>query len=239
MAFGFLGDETMCIVTGAVTTEFGVLATDSAQYDTENSKMTYESPKMFGTANNKYVVSYIGTNLYLADLDYGKFDLPLNALSLYLSEYLTRMKPKVEALMKSEIADEDDQKPHICLYVMGMFKKTPTIAMFNVFKDFTPQYVWTKDKIKFISTLYGGEVPGKKEVFKKTTSYMEKKAERFADKLSSGIVSEILTRGIYKKADLEQKIGDKEKYAGGAVCVAMVNNAGLYFPSGVQLIKVK
>lgn len=229
----------MCIVVGAVTKDFGVLATDSAQYDTEKSKMSYESPKLFATPNSKYVMSYIGTNLYLADIDYGKFEMPLDALSLYLSEYLIRMKPKVEALMKSEIADEDDQKPHICLYVMGMYKKTPTITMFNVFKNFKPQYTWTKEGIKFISTFYGGEVPGKQEVFKKATRYMEKKAERHKDVISPGIVGEILTRGIYKKADLEEEIGDKGKYAGGAVSVALMNKENVFALSGIQIVRSK
>lgn len=217
------------MIAAAVTKDFGVLATDSAKYDIEKDETIFDSQKLFYTTNNKYLVSFIGTPLYLANLDTSKFVMPLDGLSLYLKEYLRGMKPKVEEMMKSEIADEDDRQPNVCLFVLGMHKSIPTLAQFNIFQDFEPKYLWTKDEgIKFSNIFFGGEVPGKNEVFKEATAFMEKKAVRFqkTTKLHPGIVGEILARGIYKKADLEQKL-DGRKWAGGMVNAAWVGEKGL------------
>lgn len=230
----------MCMIAAAVTKNFGVLATDSAKYDIEKAETIFDSQKLYFTLNNKYLATFIGTPLYLTNLDQSKFALSLDGLSMYLKEYLRGMKPKVAEMMKAEIADEDDRQPNVCLFVLGMHKGVPTLAQFNVFQNFEPKYLWTKgDDIKFSNIFFGGEVPGKNEVFKQATEYMEKKMARYQKmKVHPGIIGEVLTRGIYKKADLEEKL-DGNKFAGGVVNVAFVNSKGLYSLSGVNPIRVE
>lgn len=227
----------MCMLVAAVTKDFGVIATDSAKFDMEKQESIFDSQKLFHTTNNKYLVSFIGTPLYLANIDFSRFAMPLDGLSLYLKDYLKKMKPKVGAILKSEIGDKDEQEPNVCMFVLGMHKKIPTLAQYNVFHEFEPQYLWTKDAgIKFSTIYYGGDTPKKNEVFKESTAYMEKKAAHYQS-LTPGLVGEILTRGIYKKADLEEKeFGTK--YAGGVVNVAFVRPEGLFTLSGVQPIPV-
>ena len=50
------------------------------------------------------------------------------------------------------------------------------------------------------------------------------------------VKSPVLTRGIYKKADLEEKIGEKRKYAGGAVAVGLVGPGGIAALNGIAMV---
>jgi hypothetical protein len=225
----------MCMVAAAVTKDFGVMAADASKYDTNTEAMVFESPRLGYTPNMRYLISYVGTDAYFANLDLLKFSLPLDQLGLYLQEYLRAQRPKVEELQEQFIRLEDEKNPHVCLFVMGLFKKTPTLAMFNSYKDFKPEYIWTKDRIKFGTIYYGGEIPGKKELFTEATAFMEKKAAKY-EVLTPGLVGEVLTRGIYKKADMEEKIGEKRKYAGGAVAVGVVHAGGIAALNGITMV---
>lgn len=240
----------MCCVTAAVTKDFGVMASDSAMYDTEKGEMSFESPKIV-VFDQKKVVSFIGTHLYLANLDRAKMSMPFDALCLFLKDYFKAEKPKVEEMMKQAISDTDEQRPLFCLFLMGLHRGLPTVAQFNVFNDFEPKYLWSKGGLEFATVLYGDDTnPDKQALFKETTQYMKTTANQWFGeqdssggnvnnqipksdmKVSPGTVAEILTRGIYHKADEEMKIGLKKKYAGGAVSVMALNKVGVYPLSG-------
>jgi len=138
--------------------------------------------------------------------------------------------------MAEHIADEDEAKPHLCVLLMGMHKGFPTLAQFNSFLDFKPRYLYSEAGPKFSTILYGDDSkPEKAAIFKEATSYMEMRAARF-EELTPGLMGEILTRGIYQKADAEMKIGTKKKYAGGMVNAAAVTPAGTYPLSGFQAV---
>lgn len=216
------------MIAAAVTKEYGVLATDSASYSTEDGRINFENQKL-SAWNGKYLVAFLGTALYFSRIDPKKFSLPMDELSLYLQEHFKLMRPDVENLMKESITDADEQKAHFCLYVLGVHGKCPTIAQFNSFQDFAPKYLWARDgeTVKFTTLLYGDDsIQGKAQIFKDATKYMEGLAQKKIGDLTPGLVGEILTRGIYKKADLEEKIGLKKKYAGGIVCAGVVKADG-------------
>jgi len=238
------------MVAGGVTKRYAILATDSAQYDFENDKVTLESPKLFYTTNNKYAFTFIGTPLFMSNFDWKQFNEPMDVLAAYLSEHLTAQRARVEEEWKNVGDDED---PRFALFVSGMHKAIPAIASFNGYKKFRPEFLWTKepDETKFLSIHYGGEVEGKKEIFSDAAAFMELKAKRFtalrqgwsekgaaARGMSPGLLAEILTRGIYKKADAEMKIGEKVKYAGGAVNLLLVSAGGINTMSGASPARV-
>jgi hypothetical protein len=244
----------MCFIAAAVTKDSGVLACDSANYNTETGEMSFETPKL-SIWNGKYLATFVGTNTYFSRIDEKKFLLPMDQLSLYLQGYLKEMKPDVENLMKESISDPDENKPYFCLYVMGLHGKRPTLAQFNSFLDFAPKYLWNdgSQPVKFATLLYGDDsVPGKAQIFKDSTKFMEAEAEKYRLKpgtgnsdvnvyqhqsLTPGLLAEILTRGIYKKADLEETIGTKKKYAGGSVSAGVVHSDGrIYSLSGMEVI---
>ncbi len=217
------------MVGSAVTKDFGVMASDGAMYDTEKGEMSFENPKLmvFG----QKALSFIGTHLYLANLDRARMSMPFDALCLFMKDYLKEQKPKVEDQMKA-IPDADEAKPHFCLFLMGMHRGFPTVAQFNSFADFEPKYLWSDNGLKFSTILFGDDSqPEKAAIFKDSTQYMEMKAKQY-EAVSPGIVAEILTRGIYRKADEEMKIGLKKKYAGGAVSVVSLSKAGISALSG-------
>lgn len=220
------------MITAVVTNKFGLIASDSTQYDTSKGELSFETPRLFYSRNN--LIAFIGTPLYFSRIDKEKLNQNIPGLALYLTNYLKEVKPEVEKIMKSEIADKDEQKPHFCLFVMGLHKGLPTLVQFNSFLKFGPRYLYTANgEVKFSTILYGDDNPEKKKVFKESTEYMKKKAESIEH--TPGLLGEILTRGIYKKADLEQKIGDKKKYVGGVVSVAGIDNTGRIFSlSGIQ-----
>lgn len=219
----------MCLVAGAVTKDYGVLACDSAMYDTEKGEASFESAKLY--MGPKGIFSFIGSGLYLANMDRSKFQMPFSSTCLYLKEYLKAERPKVEEMMK-EIKDEDEKRPDFCLLYLGYHQGKPCIAQFNSFLDFVPRYLWSDGDIRFSSIFYGDDSnPDKKHLFRDATSYMEMKSKSY-EKLTPGIVGEILTRGIYHKADQEMKIGDKKKYAGGIVSAAMIDRNGVRSLSG-------
>lgn len=212
-----------CMLAGAVTKDFGVLACDSAMYNTESGKMSFDTFRMMASKSGKLAFSFIGTYLYLANLDKEKMAQPFDAACIYLKDYLRSQKESVAEQMKAGIADEDENKPNFCALALGMHSGHPVIAQFNSFNDFAPRYIWTDDKIRFASIIYGDDSnPEKQAMFKESTEYMEMKAGQYPE-MTQGIVGEILTRGIYKKADLEMNIGMKKKYAGGVVNVVSLS----------------
>jgi hypothetical protein len=217
------------MISGTVTKNFGLLATDSAQYDTSQSLMSFEQLKLLRLP--RYVLCYIGTPVYLAKIDKEKLGGDMQLISVYLEDYLKKKNPEVEKILKSEIADPDENKPHFCMLVLGLHKKLPTIVQFNSTNNFKPKYLFSNDeKPKFSTLMYGDDDPKRKHAFTESTEYMEKKTAKWLKKgivFSPGIGAEILTRGIYKQADLDAEIGLKQKFAGGAVNVAGILNTGL------------
>lgn len=218
------------MIASVVTPQFGLLATDSAMFDTAQSKMSFESMKLFCTP--KYLITFIGTPVYFSKLDNSKLGQDLPSLCLYMEDYLKKIKPDVEKTLRSAIADEDENKPNFCLFILGIAKKLPTLVQFNSELDFKPKYLYSSDKPKFSTIFFGDDNPAKKKMFVETTEYMEKRTHKQVKKnleLSPGILAETLTRGIYKKSDLEQELGPKIKYAGGAVNIAGMWNTGRIF----------
>lgn len=215
------------MIASAVTKDFGLLASDSAQYDTSLGKMSFQSMKLFFTS--RYLLSFIGTPAYFAKIDRSKLDADLHTLTIYLKDYLQKMRPEVIKTLESEIADTDENKPNFCLFILGVHKGLPTMTQFNSFKDFEPRYLYNqKEGVKFSTLYYGDDNQEKKELFKQATDFMEKKAATL-DVVDPGTLGEVLTRGIYKKADLELKLEGK-KYAGGVVNVAGITKNGIIFP---------
>lgn len=218
----------MCMIAATVTKDFGLIGTDSAQYDTSRNEVSFEAQKLF--SNGKYLMTFIGTPLYFAQMDKQKLFGDMQSISLYLQDYLKNVKPKVEEQMKSEIADKDEQKPHLCLFVMGVHNKKPTLVQFNSFFDFKPKYLFSENGPKF-ATIYYGDDEKKKDIFSESTRYMEAKTKKLEKKkilVTPGSLGEILTRGIYKKADMEMETFGK-KYAGGVVTIAGVTNENRLF----------
>ncbi len=218
----------MCMIAAGVTKDFGVLACDSAQYDTGLGQTSFETPKLLIIGNG--ALSFIGTHLYFANLDKSKLMQPFDAACLYLKEYLLGQRPIVEAAMKEGITDPDEQNPSFCLFYLGYHGGHPTVAQFNSYRDFVPVYLWSSDSLKFSTVLYGDD-SDKARLFKESKEYMELKAKQL-EPTTPGVVAEILTRGIYRKADEEMKIGLKKKYAGGVVNAAMIDKAGIRSLSG-------
>ena len=216
------------MIGAATNKDFGVIATDSAQYDTEKKAVTFESPKLAILPHG--AMSFIGTGLYFVNMDRTKLTRPFGEMCLYLSEYLKTQREPVAKLMKEGISDVDEQDPNFCLFLLGFHNGHPVVAQLNSFADFVPRYLWSSNGLKFSTILYGDD-SDKAKLFKSATEYAEMKAKSY-ENLTPGIVGEILTRSIYRKADEEMKIGDKKKYAGGPVNCAMVDKNGVRPLSG-------
>lgn len=202
-------------------------------YDAGQGKTTFETNKLFIAPKSGYVMSFIGTALYFNENKPEWFNLPLNDLAGKLADYLREQRPKVAQIMTDSIPDEDENKPHLCVLLMGMYKGYPTLAQFNSFSDFEPKYLWTKEEPKFSTILYGDDSK-KNEIFKDSTEYMEYRASK-AEEMTPGVMAEILTRGIYRKADEEKKAFGK-KWAGGLVNAASVSPQGTLALSNFRLI---
>lgn len=199
------------------------MAADAAQFDAVSGKAGFITPKL-SFIRGKYLTTYVGDIAYFSQIDYTKFDNDLASLSLYLQQYLKEMKPNVERALKELKVKEEDQKANLCLFVMGVYNKKPTLVQLNSFRDFKPSYLFSENGPKF-ATIYYGDNEKKNVIFSSATRYMEKKAEKWKDIFSPGIAGEILTRGIYKKADMEaEEFGTK--YAGGSVQVASLLATG-------------
>ena len=225
----------ICMISAAVNKDFGVLAADSATYTPENKEIKYETGKL-SLVRNRYLMAFVGTNLYFPRMDWKQFDQPLKHLSIYLQGYLREIRPDVGAALKQDIKDEDDSEPHFCLYILGVHNQHPTLVQLNSFKDFAPRYLWSDNGLKFSTMLYGDNNPGKQKIFKESTKHMVDLSNQY-ETHTPGLVGEILTRGIYKKADLETEIGDKRKYAGGIVNAAYMSKTGLIQQlSGLEVI---
>lgn len=226
----------MCMIASGITKDFGVLACDSAAYDFGKLETSFETPKLGIASNGQALITYVGSPLYFASMDKEKLKQPFESVCLYLKSYLKQTRPDVEESLKEMTEDEDERKPNLCLFYMGIHKGYPTLAQFNSFLDFSPKYLWSDNGLKFSTILYGDDSnPGKQAIFKDSTKFMETEAKAY-EKHSPGIVGEILTRGIYKKADLEMNIGLKKKYAGGVVNVAMLNKDGVQPLSGFLVV---
>jgi len=220
----------MCMVTVAVSKDFGVIAADSAR--DENGSLSYEFPKL-KFLGGRYLVTAIGSPLFIARLDYNKFKEDMGSLSVYMEGYFKEIQPSAENAAKKLNLDPAYQKPTICAFVLGVHGGKPTLAMFNSYLNFKPKYLFSDGKIKFATIHYGGDVTGKKKIFEDTTEYMEKRFHKMEKKgvpVTPGSVGEILVRGIYKKADLEMELPPHKKYSGGVPTVAFIQSDGSAFP---------
>ena len=226
----------MCMIAAGLTEKYGVLASDSATYCFEDKSITHQAPKT-SIVNGKYLMTFVGTNMYFSNIDWAKFDLPLQNLSVYLQDYLQRTKPNIEDIIKKTTGNGEEPKPDFCAYVIGLYNKRPTMVVLNSFKNFKPSFLWATNGIKF-ATLYHGDDSCKDRIFKESTRFMNDIAKtKYYESRSPGLIGEILSRGIYHKSDLELSIGDKRKYAGGMVNAGYITNAGLTYPlSGLEVI---
>lgn len=224
------------MVAACVTKHFGLLASDAAKFDTAQSKISFDAVKLFYTSNT--LVSFIGTPLYFSQMDKSKLSSDFPSMVLYMKNYLKKIRPEVEKMLRSEIADEDENKPHFCMFVLGVHKTLPTNVQFNSYLDFEPKYLYSSDKPKFSTIFFGDDNPKKKQLFLESTEYMEQKTRKLAKKnveLTPGVLGEVLIRGIYKKADAETLLPPYKKYAGGVVSVAGILSNQVIFPlSGVS-----
>lgn len=205
------------MISAVVTKDFGVIAADSAQYEATSGNMTFLTPKL-SFINGKYLTTFVGDTAYFPNIDYKQFENDLASLSIYLQQYLSETRPLVQKALKELKVKPVDQKAHLCLFVMGVYNGKPTLVQLNSFHDFKPKYLYSENGPKFASIYYGDDEK-KNQIFEDTKDYMEKKAKKWKDIFSPGIAGEILTRGIYKKADKETELFGK-KYAGGPVSVA-------------------
>jgi hypothetical protein len=225
------------MIACGLTKEYGVLAADSSSYEPETKRIGYESPKLSMFPAGRCMATYLGSPLYFSRIDLARFEAPFAAAALYLEGYFREMREDVEGILKETIEDEDERKAHMCCYLLGVHAGRPTLAQINSFQDFKPRFLWADDGVKFATLFYGDEsVPGKKDVFRKSSEYMKTLASHHGE-MTPGLIGEILTRGIYRKADLEEAIGDKRKYAGGVVNVGVVKRTGEIYPlSGAEVI---
>lgn len=213
------------MIAAGVTRDYGVIACESAMYDTENQKMSYEWSKLIMIGKGAKALTFIGTPLYLSNMDTAMLAGNFDTACMYLGDFLRKEQESVANLMAESIPDEDENKANFCLFFMGMHRGVPTLAQFNSFLNFMPKYLWTKDEPKFATVLYGDDSkPEKAALFKESTKFMEDESKR--GEMSAGRMAEILTRGIYQKADAEEKLFGK-KYAGGAVSTARVTKEGV------------
>lgn len=200
----------MCMVTTILTKDYGVIASDSASYD-KDGKMTYESPKLF-LFNKKYLVTYIGYADYLLNIDGTKFEYDFPALSVYLSDFLRR------------VHNERTENKRFCLFLLGTHNGLPVLLQLNSFNDFQP--IWLEPQEQPVhSSIFYGEDDDKKKAFEEADQVIGSLLDKWKERLSPGILGEILTRGIYAKADIEEKLTGN-KYCGGSVSVAVMTKEG-------------
>jgi hypothetical protein len=206
----------MCMITACITPEFGVLAADSAFYEPNTRITSYTAPKLFKAGNK--LATFVGSPQYMVGIDVSQFSNSLEELAKYLQNHLLTRRPEIEKDLQTLPIKPDDMKARLCLFVLGEKDNKPTLLQLNSFKDFKPEYLVPSTKPEFASIYYGDDEI-KKQIFSASTKYMESRLDNWKGKVDPGIIAEILTRGIYKKADLEEKQYGA-KYAGGAVSVA-------------------
>lgn len=223
MEEGFGGIKAVCAIAGVVTKDFGVLASDSAHEIGED--VSFESPKLF-YVGNKNLITYVGYKSYLSNVDFSKLNGDMASTSIYLSNYFRSIKDTVKSTL-SDLTGKNIE-PNLCVLLMGVHNGKPTLAQFNSYLDFKPKYLYSDNGPKFSTIFYSEDNPNKKKMFVDMTKFMEEMAEKKKD-VSPGILAEILTRGIYKKSDLEEELEGK-KYAGGAVSVAYMDSKGEAYP---------
>lgn len=212
----------MCMMGGVVTKDFGVLASDSAR--NEGGNLSYEFPKVF-FLGGRYLLTAIGATPYFSKIDFSRFKQDFASVSLYLEEYLREMQPKVKETLKKLQSDPDYQEANLCVFVLGIHNKKPTIMNLNSFKNFKPTYVVGDERPKFVKIFH----PEKEKIFTETHDFMEKKTHKYLKKgiiLSPGLLGEVLVRGIYKKADLELETPPHKKYSGGVPTVGVLWTEG-------------
>ena len=217
----------MCMIVCAVTKDFGVIATDSAL--TTKDKIEYNNMKLFYWGS-KYLCTGMGIPAYIAKLDFSRFTLDMDGLSMYLEDYFKNTREHVKETLKN-LDGEDVFNPSLCFFVLGVHKGKPVLAQFNSYLNFKPKYLFSSDGPKFATIYYDPEEKKKVQMYKDTNEYMENKVKKLQKKgieMTPGLLGEILTRGIYKKADLEQEMTGK-KSTGGPVSVASLYSNGLAF----------
>lgn len=213
------------MVGAAIHKNFSVIATDSAL--TTQDKIGYNNPKLFFWGG-KYLCTGMGIPAYISKLDFNKFKLEMDGLSMYLEDYFKGTREHVVETLKN--MGEEKVDPSLCFFVMGIWKKKPGVMVFNSYLDFKPKYFFPSgDKVKFVPIFVPEEDKIKTKMFGDSLEYMETKLHKFMKKgaeLTSGLLAEVLTRGIYKKADTEFELTGK-KSTGGAVCAGAVYADGL------------
>lgn len=215
--------KNMCMVAAVVTKEVAILATDSAL--TTNDKIQYNNPKLFFWGN-RYLCTGMGVPAYIAKLDFNKFKLDVPGLCMYLEDYFKSTREHVKETLAN--LEEKEIDPSLCFMLAGVHKERPVVVEFSSYLDFKPKYFLSREKPKFVPILYDKENKTKAQMFDQTLEYMETRAHKFEKKgteLTVGILGEILTRGIYKKSDLEFELTGK-KSTGGVVSVGAISATG-------------
>lgn len=206
------------MIACGITPEYAVMAADSALY--QNDVMEYQTPKLL-KLGGKYLVTFIGATMFLERININIFQAEMNDVVTYLVDHFTRHQPIVEAGLKGT-----DIPANFCFYLLGVKHGTITLIELNSYRNFAPVFTEARNGIKFSSLFYGDdENKDKQELFQRASEYMERKASKH-DRMTPGLLGEIVTRGIYHKADMEEKIGEKRKYAGGVVTVGLIDNTG-------------
>jgi len=213
------------MISGCITKDYGLIASDSALWNPNNKTISFDNPKLM-KIGNRHLMTYIGSQLFFTNIDIEKFKMPFDCLVVYLSEYFREINQTVQDTFNGLVTDDKEKPAKICVFILGVHNGAPVLAQINSFLDFKPQFILSGDDIKFSGLYYGEDDIEKNEVFKKSTEYMEELAKKHEGKITPGLAGEILTRGIYHKADLEEQIGDKVKYAGGVVSVATIYSNG-------------
>ena len=156
------GGERICMICCALTPDFGVLASDSAAYKQGN--MTYENPKMFRTG--RFLLTYIGINIYLEDIRDEWFQLPMSMAVSSLELHCKLKEANVKLRMKEIMADGDNPDPNICFYVLGLMDGIPTLAEINSYNNYQAVFTKSDGSLRIAGILYGDDSnPEKQEIF--------------------------------------------------------------------------
>ena len=214
-----------------LTKEFGVLASDSAAWSQDQKKMVYEHPKI-SVVEDRYLLSYVGSNLYFTNFDLTRIVASFNKTALYLEEYLKDMKPRVDHIIEES---KIEKRQDFALVILGVQNSRPLCAVFMEKFDFVPRYNWSvnENRIIFVPDVQVEEEkkkPGPKPKKKEKIS-----ARQFVEELaiknppdSPGLMGELLTKGIYRSVN-----GSKEKEIGGVVNAAFVDKIGRIAPLSI------
>lgn len=201
------------------------MASDAAKYEVGST--SFETPKMLQFGQN-YLITFIGTPEYFKNLDFGIFERKeMTDVMLGLRDHCLSIRDTVIESLRS-LEDEEDRKANFCLFLLGCSDGVPTLCQLNSFEDFKYNVLFSEGELVFSNIYYGDEMkPWKNNTFIESHKYMTKLGKEY-EHPSPGIVGEILTRGIYHKADEEAKLS--KKYAGGPVTVVMMDKKGVVTP---------